>query len=106
MDSNIDVNLLQKDVLVSTDISGQFWNVSVWDYNSGTNLQTYKNSSTVPHGLTFLKNDYMLCAAYNKPYIVCWNLKGKVNYHIYYYKIEKTTNGILKLFLKSLNRLK
>lgn len=77
MESSIDVNLLQKEVLVSTDITGQFWNVSVWDYNSGTCLQTYKNSSTVPHGLTFLKNDYMLCAAYNKPYIVCWNLKGK-----------------------------
>lgn len=77
MDSNIDVSLLQKEVLISTDISGQFWNICVWDYNSGTNLQTYKNSSTVTEGLTFLKNDYMLCAAYNKPYIVCWNLKGK-----------------------------
>ncbi len=77
MDSNIDVSLLQKEVLLSTDINGQFWNVSVWDYNSGTNLQTYKNSSTVSQGLAFLNNDYMLCAAYNKPYIVCWNLKGK-----------------------------
>lgn len=77
MDSNIDVSLLQKEVLVSTDMSGQFWNVCVWDYNSGTNLQTYKNSSTVPHGLVFLKNDYMLCTAYNKPYIISWNLKGK-----------------------------
>jgi pre-rRNA-processing protein IPI3 len=77
MNSNIDVSLLQKEVLVSTDICGQFWNVCVWDYNSGTNLQTYKNSSTVGQGLAFLGNDYMLCAAYNKPYIVCWNLKGK-----------------------------
>ena len=78
MESNIDVSLLQKEVLVSTDISGQFWNVSVWDYNSGTNLQTFKNSGTVCQGLTFLKSDYMLCAAFNKPYVVCWNLKGKV----------------------------
>lgn len=77
MDSNIDVSNLQKEVLVSTDICGQFWNVCVWDYNSGTNLQTFKNSSTVPQGLEFLKNNYMLCSAYNKPYIVCWNLKGK-----------------------------
>ena len=77
MNSNIDVSLLQKEVLVSTDICGQFWNVCVWDYNSGTNLQTYKNSSTVSQGLAFLGNDQMLCAAYNKPYIVCWNLKGK-----------------------------
>ena len=78
MDSNIDVSMLQKEVLVSTDVSGQFWNVAVWDYNSGSSLQTYKNSSCVSHGLTFLANDYMLCAAYNKPYIICWNLKGKV----------------------------
>lgn len=78
MESNIDVSLLQKEVLVSTDLNGQFWNVSVWDYNSGTNLQPYKNSSTVCQGLAFLRSDYMLCAASNKPYIVCWNLKGKV----------------------------
>lgn len=71
------MSLLQKEVLVSTDLNGQFWNVSVWDYNSGTNLLPYKNSSTVCQGLAFLKGDYMLCAASNKPYIVCWNLKGK-----------------------------
>jgi pre-rRNA-processing protein IPI3 len=77
MESNLDLNLLQKEVLVSTDQSGQFWNVCIWDYNSGSNLQTFKNSSTVPHGLGFIKGDYLLLAAYNKPYIVCWNLKGK-----------------------------
>ena len=74
-----DLSLVQREVLVSTDIFGQFWNVCIWDFNTGTNLQTYKNSSTVPHGLVFLQSDYMLCAAYNKPHIVCWNLKGKVN---------------------------
>ena len=78
MESNLDLNLLQKEVLVSSDTAGQFWNVCVWDYNSGSSLQTYKNSSVVPHGLTFVKADYLLLAAYNKPYIVCWNLKGKV----------------------------
>jgi hypothetical protein len=78
MESNIDVSSLQKEVLVSTDKSGEFWNISVWDYNTGTTLTTYKNSNTIPHGLTFLKDDYMLCAIYNKPYIMCWNLKGKV----------------------------
>lgn len=80
MESNLDLNLLQKEVLVSTDASGQFWNVCLWDYNSGSNLQTYKNSSAVSHGLTFIKADYLLLAAYNKPYIVYWNLKGKVTY--------------------------
>jgi len=77
MEFDSDLSLVQREVLVSTDIFGQFWNVCIWDFNTGTNLQTYKNSSTVPHGLVFLQNDYMLCAAYNKPHIVCWNLKGK-----------------------------
>lgn len=77
MESNLDLNSLQKEVLVSSDTSGQFWNVCVWDYNSGSSLQTFKNSSAVPHGLEFVKADYLLLAAYNKPYIVCWNLKGK-----------------------------
>ncbi len=76
--THTNLNMLQKEVLVSTDIAGQYWNVSVWDYNSGTNLQNYKQSSCVTHGLGFIKNDYMLCAAYNKPHVVCWNLKGKV----------------------------
>lgn len=77
MESNIDLNQLQKEVLVSTDVSGQYWNVCVWDYLSGTNLQTYKNSPTIPQGLVFLRQDYMINAIYNKPYLSYWNLKGK-----------------------------
>ncbi len=77
MDSSIDLSLLQKEVLVSSDQSGQYWNVCIWDYNSGTNLQTYKNCGTVSHGLEFLRNDYMICAIYNKPYLNYFNLKGK-----------------------------
>ena len=77
MESSIDINQLTKEVLVSTDVFGHFWNISVLDHKSGTNLQTYKNSGTVPHGLDFLKDDYMLCAVHNKPYVIYWNLKGK-----------------------------
>jgi pre-rRNA-processing protein IPI3 len=78
MESSIDINQLTKEVLVSTDMHGEFWNVCVWDYTSGTNLQTFKNSNTNAHGLDFIRNDYMLCAAHNKPFITYWNLKGKV----------------------------
>jgi hypothetical protein len=80
MDSNDSATLLQKEVLISTDITGQSWNATVWDYTSGTNLQTFKNCSTVSQGLCFLKNHYMLCATYNKPHIIYWNLKGKVSF--------------------------
>lgn len=77
MESCIDLNQLTKEILVSTDVYGQFWNICVWDYTTGTNLLTYKNCSTVAHGLDFIKDNYMLCAVFNKPYIVYWNLKGK-----------------------------
>ena len=80
MESSIDISQLNKEVLVSTDMYGQAWNICVWDYNAGTNLQTYKNCSTIPQGLDFLKQNYMLTAPQNKPYLIYWNLKGKVEY--------------------------
>lgn len=78
MEELIDIEKLNKEVLVSSDTFGQFWNICVWDYTTGTNLHTFKNCSTIPHGLVFLKQNYMLCAIHNKPYITYFNLKGKV----------------------------
>ena len=83
MESSIDISQLTKEVLVSSDTFGQFWNVFVWDYNTGTNLQQYKNCATIPHGLEFLKQNYMICAVHNKPYLIYWNLKGKVGLFVY-----------------------
>lgn len=78
MESSLDLSQLTKEVLVSSDIYGQYWNICIWDYGTGTNLHTYKNTSTSTHGLAFLKDNYMLCAIHNKPYVIYWNLKGKV----------------------------
>ena len=78
MDSSFDINQLTKEVLVSSDMYGQAWNICVWDYATGTNLQTYKNCSTISQGLEFLKPHHMLAAPQNKPYLLYWNLKGKV----------------------------
>ncbi|CAF0779170.1 unnamed protein product [Brachionus calyciflorus] len=77
METGLDLSQLTKEVLVSSDIFGQFWNICIWDYNTGTNLHTYKNTNTISHGLAFIRDDYMLCAIHNKPYIMYWNLKGK-----------------------------
>lgn len=74
----VDITRLIKEILVSSDLHGQFWNLCVSDYTTGTNLQTFKNCSTVSNGLAFLKSDYVLCAIHNKPFIIYWNLKGKV----------------------------
>lgn len=67
---------LTKEVLVAANTAGQFWNVGIWDHQSGTNLQQIKNCSTGPHGLAFLRDNYMLCAIQHKPYIMFYNLKG------------------------------
>jgi hypothetical protein len=80
METGLDLSQLTKEVLISTDSFGQFWNICIWDYNTGTNLHTYKNTNTIAHGLSFIKDDYMLCAIHNKPYITYWNLKGKVKF--------------------------
>lgn len=77
MDSSLTLNELSKEVLVSTDVYGQSWNICVFDHTTGTNLLTYKNCSTVSHGLGFIKDTYMLCSVYNKPYLVYWNLRSK-----------------------------
>jgi hypothetical protein len=81
MESSIDIGQLTKEVLVSSDMYGQTWNICVWDYNTGTNLQSFKNCSTIPQGLEFLEQNYMLAAPHNKPYLLYWNLKGKVKFH-------------------------
>lgn len=77
MESSLNLNIPNKEVLVATDVYGQSLNVFVLDHTTGTSLLTYKNCSTVPHGLAFIADAYMLCAIYNKPYLVYWNLKGK-----------------------------
>lgn len=77
MESSFNLNDQNKEVLIATDIFGQSWNISVVDYITGTILLNYKNTSTVPHGLSFIKDSYMVSAIYNKPYLLYWNLKGK-----------------------------
>jgi hypothetical protein len=76
---NSDNEQLHKEVLVSTDTNSQFFNVCVWDYESGSSLLTYNNCSTKPHGLNFIRKDYMLCCINNKPFINYYNLKSRVN---------------------------
>jgi hypothetical protein len=75
---NTNVDLLHKEVLISTDTNTQLWNICVWDYTSGSHLLSFNNCSVQTHGLTFINNDYMLCAVSNKPFIYYWNLKSRV----------------------------
>lgn len=84
MDSETAINdeLSHQEILVSTDINNlQLPNAYIWDYDSGSNLLAYNNCPTSRHGLTFLKQDYMLCSINQKPFIYCWNLKSRVSNH-------------------------
>ena len=69
---------LHQEILLSTDINSQLTNIYAWDYDSGSNLLAYNNCSATKNGLGFLKQDYMLCAIHQKPFIYCWNLKNRV----------------------------
>ena len=97
MESTIDISQLTKEVLVSSDMYGQTWNICVWDYNTGTNLQSFKNCSTISQGLDFLKQNFMIAAAHNKPYLLYWNLKGKVKIFIFFFFKIQSCKRISKI---------
>lgn len=69
---------LHQEILLSTEIHGQLANAWVWDYESGSNLLSYNNCSVTKNGVGFIKQDYMLFAIHQKPFIYCWNLKNRV----------------------------
>jgi len=75
--TNSNSDLLHQEVLISTDSNSQLWNICVWDYDSGSSLLNYSNCNTVSHSLSFIKQDFMVTAVYNKPFIYCWNLKSR-----------------------------
>ncbi|XP_038048638.1 WD repeat-containing protein 18-like isoform X2 [Patiria miniata] len=65
------------EVMLSTDASGMLWNVCIWDFHSGTALQTYKGGSSGPRGLCCLSGQFLMSAAIGKPIIYIWALQKK-----------------------------
>jgi len=58
--------------------SGQLWSVCVWDPYTGTSVMSYRGSSSQPHTLCFVRDDYVLAAASNKPLINVWSMQRQV----------------------------
>ncbi|XP_022087826.1 WD repeat-containing protein 18-like isoform X2 [Acanthaster planci] len=65
------------EVMLSTDVSGMLWNVCIWDFHSGTALQTYKGGCSGPRSLCCLSGQFLISAALSKPIIYVWALQKK-----------------------------
>ncbi|XP_060077616.1 WD repeat-containing protein 18-like [Ylistrum balloti] len=68
-----------REVLLTSEASGQMWNVCVWDFHSSTSLLTYKGGTSVPHGLAVLNNDFIISALNTKPILNIWSLHKRDN---------------------------
>ena len=75
---------LHQEILLSTDINSQLSNIFVWDYDSGSSILSYNNCSVTKNSVGFIKQDYMLCAIHQKPFIYCWNLKNRVCFFYFF----------------------
>ncbi|XP_033736817.1 WD repeat-containing protein 18-like [Pecten maximus] len=70
------------EVLLTSEASGQMWNVCVWDFQSSTSLLTYKGGTCAPHGLAVLNNDFIISALSTKPVLNIWPLHKRDNQHM------------------------
>ncbi|GLH02792.1 Protein will die slowly [Gryllus bimaculatus] len=68
----------RREVIVTSDTSGVLWTVCMWDSQTGTALMNYKGGGTTNmHCLSFVGNDYLLCAEKLKPLIHVWPLNSQ-----------------------------
>jgi len=54
------------------DSSGQMYNLSVWDPDTGTILSSFKGGSSASHTVTMIGNDYIISAPPDKPLLNVW----------------------------------
>ncbi|KAM9797712.1 WD repeat-containing protein 18 isoform X1 [Syngnathus typhle] len=65
------------EVVVSSDASSQFWNVSVFDLHSGSSLLSYRGGNSSPRTLCLLNGQYLLSAQLAKNVINIWEIHRK-----------------------------
>ncbi|XP_048758820.1 WD repeat-containing protein 18-like isoform X2 [Ostrea edulis] len=66
--------MTSNEVLLTSETTGQLWNVCVWDVESGTSIVTYKGGTSVPRGLAVLGQQYLVSASPTKPVLTLWPL--------------------------------
>ena len=62
------------EVLISGEVSGQMFNLCVWDPSNGTSLKTYKGNSTKSKTLAFVGNSFIVSGQPHKPLLNVWHL--------------------------------
>ncbi|KAK3091114.1 hypothetical protein FSP39_017219 [Pinctada imbricata] len=67
----------QLKVLLTSEVTGQLSNVTVWDPESAIGILTYKGGTTVHHGLSLLAGQYILGASPAKPLLHVWALQKR-----------------------------
>ena len=53
----------------------------MWDPYTGTSVMSYRGSSSQPRTLCFVRDDYVLTSASNKPLINVWSMQRQVITH-------------------------
>lgn len=72
-----DYNIFSQ-ILLTSVVTGQLWNVCVWDPESGTSVVTFKGGTSAPHGLAVLGHQYLVSASPTKPVLTLWPLHKRV----------------------------
>lgn len=66
-----------KEVILTSDASGESWSAAVWDPRNGSMLSVYKNATALGHrSLQLLSDSYVLGADATRPRIHVWPLNN------------------------------
>ena len=62
------------EVLLSSEDTGQMWNMCVWDPSTGSTLKTYKGNATKAKTAGFISNTFLISGQPSKPLLNVWRL--------------------------------
>lgn len=66
-----------REVILTSDSSGEHWSAAAWDHRTGSILSTYKNAGALSHRtLQLLSDSYIVGADLTKPRIHVWPLNS------------------------------
>ena len=66
-----------REVILTSDSTGEQWSAAVWDSRTGSTLSTYKNAGALAQGtLQLLSDSYVIGADLTKPRIHIWPLNN------------------------------
>lgn len=72
-----------KEVILTSDATGESWSAAVWDPRNGSLLSVYKNATALGYrGLQLLSDCYVLGADATRPRIHVWSLNNPSPLHI------------------------